>query len=97
MTPEEIERYKARCREIESMFRKDYSNPELEKMMLQPDWKAFYKQHLTAPERKKVQSYLQLMKDPSVGCLDSQVAGWEALVERINQVQKKLSKPKINH
>ncbi len=74
MTPEETEKYKSRCREIESMFCRDYSNPELEKMMLQPYWKEFYKQHLTASERKKIQSYLQLMKDPSVGCLDSQIS-----------------------
>lgn len=39
MTPEETEKYKYRCREIESMFCCDYSNPELEKMMLQPYWK----------------------------------------------------------
>jgi hypothetical protein len=39
MTPEETEKYKSRCWEIESMFCWDYSNPELEKMMLQPYWK----------------------------------------------------------
>jgi ABC-type lipopolysaccharide export system ATPase subunit len=94
MTPEQRERYLARCKEIQEMTKHGYTNPELEKMMLEPSWKDFYKQHLTQGERKQINSYLELMKNPSFGCLDTQIKGWEALVERIQQIQKKLSKSK---
>ena len=94
MTPEQKEVYLSRCQEVAKMTRYGYTNPELEKMMLAPDWKGFYKQHLTAAERRQIQSYVELIKDPSYGCLDTQVKGWEALVERIQQVQRKLSKSK---
>jgi hypothetical protein len=94
MNPEQKEVYLARCQEIAKMTNYGYTNPELEKMMLAPDWKSFCKQHLTAAERRQIQSYVELIKDPSYGCLDTQINGWDALTRRIQQVQKKLSKSK---
>jgi len=89
MTPEQKEVYLSRCQEIAQMTRYGYTNPELEKLMLSPDWKILYKPCLTVGERKQAQSYLEFIKDTSFGCLDTQIKGWESLVEKIRQIRKK--------
>ncbi|WP_016949800.1 hypothetical protein [Anabaena sp. PCC 7108] len=91
MTPEELEKYTQRCRELAQGYHYDYSNPELEELVKSPSWNEIQKQ-LTPSAKKAYKSYFRYIADRSFGCLDIEIKTWELLVEGIKAIQIKMLK-----
>ncbi len=85
LTPQQVTEYKAACKRIQELYSYDYSNEELEALMLSPQWSIIYNQ-LNKNERREIRGYLNYIQDTNFGYLDTQIQNIETLTVKVRQL-----------